>query len=283
MPPSPYSTVQAARKLVAARLVEVMRDAGITTGRELARRLGWQESKVSRIINATTPPSEDDVRAWCAVCGATSEIPDLIASLRAAAGMWTEWRRMERSGLRVAQQQVLPLYERTTLFRAYSPALILGMVQTREYLTAVLHSIQRRRGLIDDVAAAVEVRMQRQELLRDPGKRFVLVVEESALRYRVADDATMAGQLGHLLMVMGLPNVRFGVVPQAAPRPLWPVEAFWIFDSEQVSAELVSGYLQVTAPREVGMYEDVFAELTAQAVFDADARRLIAGALESLG
>ncbi|GAA2028936.1 hypothetical protein GCM10009839_30330 [Catenulispora yoronensis] len=93
----------------------------------------------------------------------------------------------------------------------------------------------------------------------------------------------MAAQLGHLLTVQTLPNVRLGIIPDTVPRALWPVEAFWIFDVEQVSAEMVSGYLTVTQPREIALYEQAFNELAAIAVFGADARRLIAAALDVLG
>ena len=65
--------------------------------------------------------------------------------------MFIEWRRMERTGLRRAQEAVLPLWERTRLFRAYSSWLIPGAVQTRAYTAAVLRAIAVRRDLPDDV------------------------------------------------------------------------------------------------------------------------------------
>ena len=51
---------------------------------------------------------------------------------------------MERTGLKRAQEAVLPLWERTRLFRAYSSWLIPGAVQTRAYTTAVLRAIAAR-------------------------------------------------------------------------------------------------------------------------------------------
>jgi len=262
--------------------VEIMKDAGIRTGRELARRLGWQESKVSRIVNAVTPPSEDDVRVWCAACDAAVEIPGLIASLRLAEGAYVEWRRMERAGLRAAQEQVRPLFERTRHFRAYSPTIVSGMIQTRAYTTAVLGNAQRRRGLVDDVADAVDVRMRRQDLLSDPGKVFAFVLEEPVLRCRVADDDAMAGQLGRLLEVMSAPNITVGIIPMGVVRERQPTEGFWIYDRAQVSVELVGAYLTVTQPREIALYEQAFEELSALAVYGPQARALIAAAVDAL-
>jgi hypothetical protein len=107
---SPYPSVQQARRILADRLVELQKDAGIRTARAMAERLRWQESKVSRIVNAVTSPSEQDVTAWCEACDAAGEIPGLISALRMAASAYVEWRRMERHGLRAAQEAVAPLY-----------------------------------------------------------------------------------------------------------------------------------------------------------------------------
>src|SRR5207244_3811116 len=106
------SSAQQARQLLADRLGELRRDAGLS-GRDLARRCGWHASKSSRIENARTPPSADDIRAWCRACGVPDQVADLVATLRAVEGMFVEWRRMERAGLRQAQEARLPLYERT--------------------------------------------------------------------------------------------------------------------------------------------------------------------------
>lgn len=283
MPASPYSSVQQARERIAARLVEVMKDAGIRTGRDLARRLGWQESKVSRIVNAVTPPSEDDVRAWCAACEVPEEVPGLIAALRMAEGAYVEWRRLERAGLRAAQEKVLPVYERTTRFRAYSPSLVSGLLQTREYCAAVLRAVQVRRGLSDDVEEAVQVRMDRQRILSDPAKTFSFVLEEQVLNSRVADDDVMAAQLGHLLTILAThPNVSLRVVPSGARRHRWVTEGFWIYGTEQVTVELIGAYLTVTQPSEITLYEQAFSELGALSVTGTGVRKLIAAAVDAL-
>lgn len=94
----------------------------------------------------------------------------------------------------------------------------------------------------------------------------------------------MAGQLGHLLSLATLPNVSLGVIPLSADRTaLWPVEDFWIFDDAQVNIELVSAFLTVTQPHEVGMYARTFADLADLAVYGASARALITSAIDSLG
>ncbi|WP_414167997.1 helix-turn-helix domain-containing protein [Streptoverticillium reticulum] len=278
---SASSSVQQARQSLANRLGEIRRDAGLT-GRDLAAACGWHPSKSSRIENARTSPSADDIRAWCRICGAEAQVDDLLASLRAVEGMFVEWRRMERSGLRQAQEARWPLYERTHRFRSYSSWLVPGLIQTRAYTSAVLHSIRERRGLMDDVQGAVEERMERQRVLYDGHRRFAFLVEESVLRTGLGGTEVMAGQLGHLLTVGSLPNVSMGVVPMSPDRARWPAEGFWIYDAAQVNVELISGYLTITQPSEVSMYAETFAELAALAVYGARARSLITAAVDAL-
>ncbi|MGW3076364.1 MULTISPECIES: helix-turn-helix domain-containing protein [unclassified Kitasatospora] len=276
------SSVQRARQNLADRLGEIQRDAGLS-GRDLAAACGWYPSKVSRLLNAHTPPSEDDIRKWCRACGAEDRAPDMIASLRAVEGMFIEWRRMERAGLKAAQEARLPLYERTHRFRSYSSWLVPGLIQTPGYTTAALQAIQQRRGLVDDVPAAVAARMQRQRVLYAGDRRFAFLIEESVLRCGIGGVGVMRDQLRHLTTVGSLPNVSLGVVPMRPDRTRWPVEGFWIFDSAQVNVELISGYLTITQPSEITMYAETFGELAQLAVYGSAARELITSAAALLG
>ncbi|MFD9687133.1 helix-turn-helix domain-containing protein [Kitasatospora sp. NPDC059088] len=282
MADSASSSVQRARQGLADQLREIQRDAGLS-GRDLAAACGWYPSKVSRLLNARTPPSENDIQAWCEACGVPERAADLVAKLRAVAGMFVEWRRMERAGLKQAQEARRPLYERTHRFRSYSSWLIPGLIQTPGYTEAALRAIQQRRGLVDDVAAAVASRMERQRVVREGGRRFAFLVEESVLRSGIGGAAVMRGQLHHLATVGSLPNVSMGIVPMRPDRVRWPAEGFWIFDTAQVNVELISGYLTITQPSEVAMYAETFAELSDLAVYGPAAQELIGAAAGLLG
>ncbi|MFF7216575.1 helix-turn-helix domain-containing protein [Streptomyces sp. NPDC008238] len=282
MPASPSSAAQAARQALAARLGELRRDAGLT-GRELAARCGWSESKSSRIEHARTPASDADIRAWCQACDAVDQVADLIAANRAADSLYVEWRRIHRSGMRRSQESYLPLYERTRLFRVYCSNVIPGLLQTSGYATALLSTITAFQGTPDDVAEAVTARVNRSRVIREGEHRFALLVEESVLRYRIASPSVMAGQLGYLLEVMSLPSVSLGVIPFTAQRGMWPQETFMIFDDASVQVELLSAFVNVTAPGEIATYLKAFGQLQTLAVYGTEARVLIAGAIAALG
>jgi hypothetical protein len=197
--------------------------------------------------------------------------------------MFVEWNRMERAGLKVAQESVLPLWERTRWFRIYSSWIVPGPLQTPAYIRAILTDIMRRRNTVDDVDAAVRVRVEKQHVIHEGDHRFAIVLEESVLRYAIGGSDTMAGQLGHLLTVGSLPSVSLGVIPLDADRSrMWPVEGFWMFDDDLARVELVSGHLSVSQPSEVAMYAETFAELSSHAVHGAAARSLITTAIAAL-
>ncbi|MCC3778161.1 helix-turn-helix transcriptional regulator [Streptomyces sp. UNOB3_S3] len=279
---SPSSSAQAAREAVASRLRELRLDAGLT-GRELAARGQWHPAKTSRIENARTPPSDADIRVWCAACDAEDQAADIIAASRTAHSMWMEWRRKQRTGLRRLQESYASLFQETRLFRVYASTLVPGLLQTEGYATALLSAITGFRQIPDDVDDAVKARLARSRVLHEGDHRFALLVEESVLRYRIGDAETMAGQLGHLLSVGSLPSVSLGIIPFTADtRRVWPMETFHVYDDELVSVELLSARATVQQPSEVGLYVKAFAELARMAVYGSSARTLIVSAIEDL-
>ncbi|MFF4737986.1 helix-turn-helix domain-containing protein [Streptomyces sp. NPDC001262] len=282
MPVSGSSSVQQARQVLADRLRELVKDAGLD-GKDLAALCGWHPSKVSRIATAKAQPSADDIRAWCRACGAEDQTDDLIASLRAVEGMWLTWRRLERAGLRRSQVERLPLYQRTRRFRSYCSWALPGLLQTYEYTEDVLRTIQRQRVSVDDVADAVAARMERQRVLHEGQRLFAFLIEEPVLRNTLSSGEAQGAQLEHLLSVSRLSNVSLGVVPVTQQRRQLPVENFWIYDNSQVNVELVSGYLTITQPSEVATYAETFATLADMAVYGPKARRMIAAAIAALG
>ena len=189
----------------AARLGEIRQDAGLT-GRALAHSAAGTKSKVSRIEHARTAPSSDDILLWCEHCGVPGEADELVAFLRNVRDMFVEWRRMERTGLKRAQEAVLPLWERTRFFRAYSSWLIPGAVQPadtpRRYSgpsppggTARRH----RRGRRGQGRPAAPAPRGRPPVLRGVSRN------RSCVTSSVAPEV-MAGQLGHLISVASLPS-----------------------------------------------------------------------------
>lgn len=229
-------------------------------------------------------PSETDLRAWAVICGVPDQAADLIATARNIDGMYVEWRRLERPGLKRAQESVRPLFERTRRFRMYQSWVVPGLLQTEAYTRAVLSTIVSLRSTPDDVDDAVAVRMERQKVLHTGDHRFAILIEEWVLRTVIGTPAIQVGQLGHLITVGSLPSVSLGVIPLGSIRGAgWPVESFTVYDDAQVNVELVSAHLTITQPTEISEYGQAFSELASIAVHGPEARSLITGAINAIG
>jgi hypothetical protein len=197
--------------------------------------------------------------------------------------MYTEWRRLQPAGMRRDQENRLPLHERTKLLKAYVGTVAPGFLQTPEYATALLSVIRDFHGTPDDVADAVAARMQRRRLVQSGNHRYIAILEEAVLRQVIGDPAVMVGQLGYLLEATAFPAVSLGVIPFAiAGRPVWPLEAFTVFDDTRVYVELLSAQVTVTTPSEIVLYARAFEKLSGLAVYGDEARARITDAIRAL-
>jgi transcriptional regulator with XRE-family HTH domain len=285
VPSSSSSSAQQARQALADQLREVRLAAGLS-GSALATGAGWHGvSKVSKIEHGVRPVSGDDVWTWCRVCSVSAErTEELLAEQRAVAGMRVPYQQLNRAGLRKAQESVRPNYENSALIRSYQPKIVPGLLQTAAYTTAMLEDARDRQPVQrDDVTDAVAERSRRQRVLTQARHRFMFVIEEQVLRYRLCDPEILREQLLHLREATRLPTVWLGVIPLGGDRhKVLPREGFIMFDEERVSVELISGVLSVTQPREIAMYLRDFTDLVGIAVHGQPARDLITKALSDL-
>lgn len=283
MPVSPSSSAQAAREAVARRLRDLRKEAGLTIV-ELADRCSWHHSKTSRIENALTGPTAQDIRRWCTATAAEGQAQDLIVQSVNAESMYKEWRHQLRRGLTELQNGSGDLFRNTDHFRVYSSTLVPGLLQTEGYAAGVLRISGRFHDLpADDSAEAAQARVERSRIIHESGRRFLLLIEEAVLYCRVADEDAMAAQLGFLLTAGALPTVSLGIIPMAASeRAQWPRETFHVYDDRLVSVELVSARVRINQPSEVALYVKAFEQLRSMAVYGAQARELVLRAIESL-
>ncbi|MFE3996783.1 helix-turn-helix domain-containing protein [Streptomyces goshikiensis] len=282
MPSSPSSRAQAAREALAVRLSHIRKDAGLT-GRELSARCGWHPAKTTRVQKAEMAPSDADIRAWCAACGAEDQIGDLIATARVVDSMYQEWRKLHRNGMRTAQEDWTTRHAQAALCRVYVSNAVPGFLQTPAYATALMQAITAFQGTPDDVAEAVAARVARSRFLYEGGHRFVVLFEEWVLRARFGPPETMAAQLRHLLTVQPLTSVSLGVIPATVQRTIWPLEAFYLFDDRQAAVETLTAEISVTQPRELTDYAKAFADLAKMAVYGDYACALITDAIDACG
>ncbi len=271
-----------AREALGARLREIRQNAHLT-GRALASRCGWHFTKVSKLEHGTQNPSEDDLKKWCRACNAGNQLSDLIATVRTIESMYVEWRRSLHSGMKYGQKARIPLYERTKLFRIYEPGIMPGLFQTAEYASAIIAHVIELDQIPNDLEEAVAARMERQHVLYAGDRRFLVVLEEQALRTRVGDNAAvMTGQLKRLLTIMSQHRISLGVIPSAGKRHTWLSAGFWIFDRHTVHIDTPSAELTITQGAEIAVFEKKFTRHQQSAVYGEKAKDLINKAISDL-
>ena len=241
-----------AREALGARLREIRKDANLT-GRALAEACGWHFTKVSKLEHGSQNPSEEDLRGLCHACKAEDQLDDLMATVRAIETMYIEWRRAWRFGMKHNQQARNALHEQSKQFRIYEPGLVPGLFQTAEYAATVLARVIEFNQIPNDLDEAVAARLERQQYLYSGDRRFMVVLEEQALKTRVGGAEIMRGQLDRLLTVMSLQRVSLGIIPAMAERMMWTSAGFWIFDTGTVRVETPSAELTITQRGEIAV------------------------------
>ncbi|MET9913465.1 helix-turn-helix transcriptional regulator [Streptomyces sp. NPDC006476] len=272
---------QSGREALGVRLRELRAEAGLQ-GKDLAERLGWQRSKVSRLENGKQTASAADLEAWARALGAPSEIPDLHSRLRGLESQQRSWRRQLATGHRAVQDRYVAEYRRTATIRGYEATVIPGLLQTPEYARHVLMQNAELMQSPRDTDEAVNARMRRQEVLYDSGKTFRVLIWEGALHVLVCPHEVMAGQLDRLVGLIGLSQVELDIVPFAARLKLTPKHGFWIFDEQRVVVETINTEVTLESEEDVALYGRVWERLAESAVSGQQARRLIGRARASL-
>jgi transcriptional regulator with XRE-family HTH domain len=279
---SDVSNVHEARSALGKRLRELRQQAGLS-GRRLAESLSWPPSKVSKLENGQQTPTDDDIRAWTRATDRQDEAEALFASLHTLEVQHAEWQRLLRGGFRPRQHELAKLDEATRFFRVFEATVIPGLLQTTEYARTRFTETARRVKAAADVNEAVRARIQRQEVLYRPDKRFHFVLTEAALRLRLCPPAVMLGQLDRLVSLSALPNMRLGIIGfDAQYAATTPWHGFWLYDSDRVLVETFSAVLDLRQPQEIELYAGVFEQLAAVASYGRSARVIINGAIDDL-
>lgn len=271
--------------MLGTRLRDLREHAGLT-GAELAGALGsgWRQPKISKIETGRQLPTEAELAAWAAATGGNL---DELARLRqqAAVDYRTHKERITSAGGAIAHQQDLTaLAESCTFLAEFQPALIPGYLQTAAYMRemAATHAFLADDGMPPETLQhVIATKIRRQAILYEPGREFVHVVTEAALRLRIGavSTSTLRGQLIHLAELATLPRHTFGVLPFTSQCPAQP-SGFSLYDRDLVSVETTAGVLQLTDPDAITRHSRWLDQLVDVALTGSDAatfcRRLAA-------
>lgn len=275
------TSVHEARDALGKRLRELRQQATMS-GRQLAESLAWPPSKVSKLENGRQTPTDDDIRGWTQATNSVGETEALLASLHTLEVQHAEWQRQLKVGLKPHQAEIAELDAKTRLFRAFESTFIPGLLQTAEYARARFAQSITVFKVRNDINEAVQARVQRQEILYRPDKRFHFVLTEAALCYRLCPPEIMLGQLDRLVSFSALPNVKLGIIGFETAYVVAPAHGFWLLDNDRVMVETFSAELNLAQPQEISLYSGIFDSLAAVASYGRAARAIINRVIDDL-
>ncbi|WP_181771667.1 helix-turn-helix domain-containing protein [Amycolatopsis pittospori] len=242
-----------------------LRKAAGLSGTEAARLTGLSQSKVSRVETGAFMPTEDQVVTLCRAYRAPASVRrTLVAITRDLREEAASARVVLQRGAWRMQQRIGKIETASARIRSFQPTIVFGLLQTRDYITALF-----RDSLPDgERDQTIEARLERQKIL-ESDREFHFVLTEGALRWNMGGATTMLAQLGHLIDLSCRGKVRLGVIPWTAPVSVAVLHGFDIYDSRAVLLGTQTATALVTDEREVADYEKNFAEVEHYATYDA--------------
>ncbi|WP_308425719.1 helix-turn-helix domain-containing protein [Sphaerisporangium melleum] len=245
------------RRRLSAELLKLRTNVGLTAD-EVAKRLEWTPSKVTRIErNEWKLPAVRDIRDLLDVYGVTDdEHREALFTLAREArqrGWWVDYQDV------LGPRSVAEFEADAAHIHMYEALVIPGLLQTADYAAAVF-----RGGQVLDQAfvdRAIAARLARQEILeRDNPPYLWVILDEAALRKKVGGAAVMRDQLRHIVEMCSRPNIAVQVVPDEAGAHAAMSGSFVIYeyatpeDGTLVYVETGIGDLFLERPEEVSRY-----------------------------
>lgn len=224
------------------------REAYGVSGNELAKRLGWNQAKVSLLESGRQTPSEDDVMAWASETGASSAA--LLDAREHALVRRLDIREAARrpGGVEALQGDLENLEIGSITIAEYQPMLIPALAQIPSYTRAWLNQPDRvELGGRVDVEQIVARRSERQRRLR--GRTVVVAIEPTALTAVYGTVQVQREQLDQLASAVDSGALDLVV----AQRAVAILHGFELLDDAAI-VETVAGAHVMSDPQVVDMF-----------------------------
>lgn len=270
------------RRRLAAELRNLRDQSGLKMA-EVAGKLGWQESRISRIERRQAGLTAPDLRKILDVYEVEDEgyrayLADLARRVNER-GWWQKYTSVIGS----EYADLISLEAEARTIRTFQHELIPGLLQTPDYARAVIR-VSRPTDTTEEIDRRVEVRMERQEVLTradPPPPRVTVVLSEAALRRPVGGFDVMREQLEHLMKPRDRANVTVHVLPFDAgehPSMVAPFTTMGFPDPDDlgiVNVENPTGALFLETPEELRVYEELWNTLQGNALSADDSQAVL--------
>jgi transcriptional regulator with XRE-family HTH domain len=198
-----------------------LRERSGLTGDDVAQRLGWSGSKVSRIELHRTGVKQADLSKLLDLYHVGEpHRGELIALARESA----QKGRLDKitAGFPADYAAYLQAEAEARAVWNWEPQLVPGLLQIPEYTRAMMQSWRSKFATPpSDIDRRVQTRLVRQQRLTgDDPLELAVVVDESVLYRRFGDRAVMRRQLESLVEASQRPNLDLRVLPLDGGNPI---------------------------------------------------------------
>jgi transcriptional regulator with XRE-family HTH domain len=279
---SPKSPTARRRRLAAE--LRRLRDQSGLTGDEVADRLNWSASKVSRYELARTGLKPDEVRKLLGLYGVDSAREEQLLALAHEATEKGWWEAFS-DDLPEEYAELIGLEDEAASMLAWQIECVPGLLQTGEYARQVNSGYREVSAMPPaKMERRVQARIMRQKVLtRDRPLELSAVIDESALLRELADPPVMHDQLQHLARASQMPNVRVRILPLGGSHPVI-ISSFAILQFDKARdttmpdvayAEHLVSSLYFEGETDIYLYKEAFERLFAAALSEEESVALI--------
>jgi transcriptional regulator with XRE-family HTH domain len=205
---------------LAAELRRLRGRSGMT-GDQVAERLNWSASKVSRLEHGRTGFKMGDVEALLGLYEVgDAHREDLLALTRTT--YKKSWLESETDNLPSRFTAYVSTENEAETLWSWEPHIVPGLLQTESYARSIFDAWQSVVTVSPaEIQRRVDIRLERQKLLdRDPPLYLFAVLEESVLARRIGDAGVMREQLDRLLEYAQRDTIDVRVLPMNAFHPI---------------------------------------------------------------
>lgn len=274
------------RRRLAAELLRLREAAGLTQ-EEVAGRLEWDPSKLSRIENRQVGIIARDLRKLLDLYEVADEAQREGYFAMGREGKQRAWWQSYGDVLPGEYGTLIGLEAEAVTISNYEQELVPGLLQTEDYARAVIRAF-RPDDSAEEISRRVEVRLARQQVLaRDDPPRLWAVISEAVLRRVVGGPAVMAAQLRDLASERDRPVVTVQVLPFTAGEHPAMTGSFVSLDFPDpdpgaVYVENASSALYLERVTDIQRYAETFRFVQAAALGPKESRDMLMAAAQEL-
>jgi transcriptional regulator with XRE-family HTH domain len=271
------------RRRLAAELRRLRDHSGQSIS-DVAEKLGWQGSKISRIETRQLGVTAPDLRKLLDAYDVEDEAyRRTLAEMGRRANERGWWQSYPRHVVPSEYGDLITVEAEAATIRSYQPEAVPGLLQTAGYARAVIRA-GRKSDTAAEIDRRVEVRLERQHVLKrtdPPPPRVQVVLNEAVLRRRVGGPDVMREQLEYMMAERDPANVTVQVLPfdtGAHPSMVGPFTMMTFLDPGDLGVvylEHPTGSLFLETPEELRAYEEFWDEIQGSAYSPDDTRTFL--------